>query len=90
MESEWMLGRLARGVERIPLARDIDGDDSCEHGDELSCSGATELAILNNVYADVYIFQNCNNNRLPTIDRPAPSSEWAPHLTKKVTFRHVT
>jgi hypothetical protein len=24
MKSEWMLGRLARGVERIQLARDID------------------------------------------------------------------
>jgi hypothetical protein len=43
MGSEWILGRLAGGVEWIQLAQDRDRlRASHEHGDEPS-SGATEL-----------------------------------------------
>jgi hypothetical protein len=48
MASEWILGRLAGGVEWIHLAQNKErtGGGSSEYGDEPSGSGATELVRL--------------------------------------------
>jgi hypothetical protein len=44
MGSEWILGRLAGGVDSVGSGwRKVEG--SCERGDEPSGSGATELGI---------------------------------------------
>jgi hypothetical protein len=46
MGSEWILGRLAGGVWiGSSWLRIGDGGGLCEHGDEPSGSGATELAV---------------------------------------------